>query len=192
MATIVIDPGHGGENAPGAVSGDGTRESDINLEVAKVVRDKLRGLGHECILTRQHDAGFDNRCRRALAVAYSADHFVSIHANSARTEGSGYEIYYRKGEPNTEVSCKFAHRLGAIYGRITGLTARSPSDGVKTSNYAVLGGHLPSTRAVLLEMAFMNNDKERKRMKTGKFRREVADSIAEAIGKPSRKGQKRG
>lgn len=193
MATIVIDPGHGGENAPGAVSEeDGTRESDINLSVAKVVCDKLRDLGHDCILTRRRDAAFENRCRRTLAAAHGADFFVSIHANSARTVGSGYEVYYRKGQPNTEVSRKFAHRLGAIYGRTTGLRARSPYDGVKTSSYAVLGGHLASTSAVLLEMAFLNNDEERKRMKTRKFRGLVAESIAEAIGKPSGKGQKRG
>lgn len=51
--TIVIDPGHGGNN-PGAVNDD-LRESDNNLAVGLKVQKILQGRGAEVIMTRTND-----------------------------------------------------------------------------------------------------------------------------------------
>ena len=42
---VIIDPGHGGEEA-GAVA-YGLREADVNLEVARCRADRPRGVAHQ-------------------------------------------------------------------------------------------------------------------------------------------------
>ena len=124
----------------------------------------------------------------AFARREHAAYFVSIHANAGG--GYGFEIFYPLGEPYTESSRQFAHSLGADYGRATGLKPRSPYDGVKDERQSmvrrlgVLHGHLPSTDAVLLELAFIDNAVELALMKTKEFKAEVAVSLADAVGKP--------
>ena len=54
LPTIVLDPGHGGEDG-GAVSPNGLRESDLNLEISLRTGDLLRFLGFPVILTRETD-----------------------------------------------------------------------------------------------------------------------------------------
>ena len=48
--TVVVDPGHGGEDG-GAVSAGGVLESHINLAVAARVNDLLRFSGQRTVMT---------------------------------------------------------------------------------------------------------------------------------------------
>jgi N-acetylmuramoyl-L-alanine amidase len=82
LATIVIDPGHGGED-PGAIGRRGSREKDITLSIAK----RLKALIDEepsmrALLTRDGDyfLRLDSRVKKARDVR--ADLFVSIHADA--------------------------------------------------------------------------------------------------------------
>ena len=52
--TVVIDPGHGGEDG-GAVSPSGIAESRLNLEVSLKVHDLLCFAGQRTVLTRSED-----------------------------------------------------------------------------------------------------------------------------------------
>ena len=52
--TVVIDPGHGGEDG-GAVSPGGVAEGQINLAVSLRVSDLLRFMGQRTRLTRTED-----------------------------------------------------------------------------------------------------------------------------------------
>ena len=53
--TVVVDPGHGGEDG-GAVSSDGVEESQINLELGLRVNDLLRFCGQKTCLLYTSDA----------------------------------------------------------------------------------------------------------------------------------------
>lgn len=89
---IVIDPGHGGKD-PGAVSKNGTKEKDINLEISKKLKDiftKESDGKIEVYLTRDTDKFISLRKRSEFANKKKADIFLSIHANfteNARKEG---------------------------------------------------------------------------------------------------------
>jgi len=93
--TVVIDPGHGGEE-DGARGPSGLLEKDVTLDVARRLRARLLGdAGTEVVLTRDDDrtVGLDERT--AIANHAQADLFVSIHANSSRRDGaSGSETYF--------------------------------------------------------------------------------------------------
>ncbi len=80
--TIVVDPGHGGPQL-GAVSPQGHREKDRNLQIALELRAALRGRVDRVVLTRDRDFEATLGFRVALADALAADAAISVHLNAA-------------------------------------------------------------------------------------------------------------
>ncbi len=82
LATIVIDPGHGGED-PGAIGRRGTREKDINLAMARRLKALVDAEPNmRALLTRDGDYYLALGARVEKARAVKADLFVSIHADA--------------------------------------------------------------------------------------------------------------
>ena len=101
--TVVIDPGHGGDDT-GVRGSDGTEEKQVTLDVARRLRERLESrLGLRVLLTREDDrpVGIDERA--ATANNSKADLFLSLHMNGALGPSiSGAEVYHlqldREGE----------------------------------------------------------------------------------------------
>jgi len=95
--TIVIDPGHGG-NDPGAVGSQGFLEKDITLDIANRLREKLeRSSRYRVLLTREDDSKVKLKDRVAYAKANHADLFISVHINSVPQQAGSVnyvETYY--------------------------------------------------------------------------------------------------
>lgn len=97
--TIVIDAGHGGNDA-GAVDNN-VKEKDINLGVAKALAEKIRkGMKNvKVIMTRDNDTFVSLQQRADKANGSKADLFISIHTNSVdasnknRRNVSGASVY---------------------------------------------------------------------------------------------------
>ena len=84
IRTIVIDPGHGGDDA-GAVGAEGTREEDLVLAVARQLKAAIESrFGLRVVLTRDRDEDVPLNRRSAIANNNKADIFISLHADSAR------------------------------------------------------------------------------------------------------------
>jgi N-acetylmuramoyl-L-alanine amidase len=82
--TIVIDPGHGGED-PGAIGPMGTQEKDVVLEIAKYLKQYIdQDSDMQAILTRDKDYYLELRTRTEKARAKQSDLFISIHADGFR------------------------------------------------------------------------------------------------------------
>ncbi|MBN1476171.1 N-acetylmuramoyl-L-alanine amidase [Candidatus Sumerlaeota bacterium] len=101
---VVIDPGHGGSD-PGAVSpfrvgGRTIQEKDVNLAIARVVRQRLNATGFfDARLTRSDDRFMSLDDRVEFAQRMNAEVFISIHANDAGNpdryrEARGLELYF--------------------------------------------------------------------------------------------------
>ncbi|MBI5442027.1 MAG: N-acetylmuramoyl-L-alanine amidase [Deltaproteobacteria bacterium] len=92
---IVIDPGHGGHD-PGAIGPGNTQEKDVVLVIGKELAKRLRErLGCEVKLTRSDDRFLSLEERTAVANAFGADLFLSIHANASRSPlANGIETYF--------------------------------------------------------------------------------------------------
>jgi N-acetylmuramoyl-L-alanine amidase len=103
LQTIVIDPGHGGDDV-GVRGARGAQEKVVTLEVARRVRTLIEArLGIRVILTRDADRAISLDERSATANNSKAGLFLSLHANGALTpNASGAEVYYirldREGE----------------------------------------------------------------------------------------------
>ncbi|GLR27199.1 N-acetylmuramoyl-L-alanine amidase [Limnobacter litoralis] len=81
LVTVAIDPGHGGED-PGAIGRAGTREKDVVLEIARMLKQEIdRTPGMRAMLTRNDDyfVPLGKRVQKARGV--KADLFVSVHAD---------------------------------------------------------------------------------------------------------------
>lgn len=82
LATIVIDPGHGGED-PGALGRLGSREKDVTLIVAKRLKALVDAEPEmRALLTRDGDYFLPLQQRVEKARRVKADLFVSIHADA--------------------------------------------------------------------------------------------------------------
>ena len=97
LSTIVIDPGHGG-NDPGCVSADKkTYEKDIALDIAQRLSRKIAETcpGVRAALTRAEDKFVTLSGRADIANNMDADLFISIHVNAQAkgTSASGFSIH---------------------------------------------------------------------------------------------------
>ena len=93
--TVVIDPGHGGEET-GAIGPGSIVEKEITLDMATRLAALLgREPGVRAVLTRTTDTLVALDERAAIANHEKAAIFLSIHANSSRATGAhGSETYY--------------------------------------------------------------------------------------------------
>ncbi len=105
--TIVIDPGHGGED-PGAPGPGGVFEKDIVLDMALRIERALRGrTDAEIYLTRRDDRYVGLRERTRFANQVGADVFLSIHCNADPAgRGHGVETFFLSTESSDEETAR--------------------------------------------------------------------------------------
>lgn len=124
---VALDPGHGGPESGSvgvAPSGEPLAEKDVNLQIARKLRDRLTAAGIRVVLTRDCDCAADpeykgggyqggvNRDLQArvnIANEAKADLFLSIHNNgSANASVSGTEVWYNRDRPFADRNLVFA------------------------------------------------------------------------------------
>ncbi len=86
LIIVALDPGHGGED-PGAVGPGGTREKDVVLRLAHLMRERINaasvnGNAMRAFLTRDADFFVPLQVRVQKARRVQADLFVSLHADA--------------------------------------------------------------------------------------------------------------
>ena len=86
LIIIALDPGHGGED-PGAIGPGGTREKDVVLRLAHMMRERInaatvKGNSMRAYLTRDADFFVPLGVRVQKARRVQADLFVSLHADA--------------------------------------------------------------------------------------------------------------
>lgn len=98
LIVIALDPGHGGED-PGAIGPGGTREKDVVLKIAQMLRNRINtssvnGNPMRAYLTRDADFFVPLQVRVQKARRVQADLFVSIHADAFFTpQASGASVF---------------------------------------------------------------------------------------------------
>jgi N-acetylmuramoyl-L-alanine amidase len=95
VQTMVIDAGHGGDDA-GVRGAKGTLEKQITLEVARRLKTLVETrLGVRVVMTRDDDRRVSPDERDAIANNSKADLFLSVHVNGAPAASlKGAEVYY--------------------------------------------------------------------------------------------------
>ncbi|RKD76493.1 N-acetylmuramoyl-L-alanine amidase [Sinobaca qinghaiensis] len=167
---ISIDAGHGG-NDPGAVA-NGLQEKELNLDVALRVEKRLKDLGATVIMTRKTDTFIELGQRARIANDAKASSFISIHGNAFNAAANGTETFHH---PTSTEGRKLATALQTELIEELSTTNR----GVKNNNFAVL--RLTSMPSALVELGFLTNAAEAKRLKTNEFREKSAIAIVNGL-----------
>lgn len=121
LQTIVIDPGHGGDDH-GVKGPGGTLEKQVTLDVSRRVRTLIETrLGIRVILTRDEDRLVRLDERAAVANNSKAELFLSLHANAALVPTvSGAEVFSlgldREGEEARRAAAAESVALPALGG----------------------------------------------------------------------------
>lgn len=102
--TIVLDPGHGGED-PGAIGPSGAKEKVVVLQIAKKLKRRIESQSNmRVFLTRDEDVFIPLGVRVAKARKVNADLFISIHADAfinSSARGSSVFALSEKGATST-------------------------------------------------------------------------------------------
>lgn len=167
-----MDAGHGGYDS-GAV-GNGLKEKDVNLAVAKLVNSKLSNGGAIPIMARSTDVFLELSERVAKAKSNNANLFVSIHANSASPAATGTETYYY-----TKYESENSKRLATEIQNRLYKALNTQNRGVKIGNFHVIReSTMPSS---LVELAFISNANDASKLKSALYQEKAAQAIYEGI-----------
>jgi N-acetylmuramoyl-L-alanine amidase len=194
---VLLDPGHGGDDA-GAPGPGRVTEKKLNLDIAKRVRDRLADTGLRVLMTRDRDRTADLADRQRRAAQWNADLFVSIHLNSSADRNvHGTETYVvpaagfpstaqadaaRKSEAAGVPGNQFnaANLVLAYYLQKGLLTCTQSEDrGIKRARFYVIRN--APCPAALVECGFLSHREEGARLLNDAYRDRVAEGIARGI-----------
>lgn len=209
--TIIVDAGHGGKDS--GATGNGYREKDIALDVARYLASELRN-DYKVILTRDSDVFIPLGERAEIGNDANADLFISVHLNSAsNSSGNGSEVfYYSKKESSyaAEVA-KFENSVDSKYGVTEPVSDFILNDIFYRANQqksaavaadvldnivgdiglrkrGVFGANFAVLRgskspSILVEIGFISNSGDMSYFGNDYYKRVVAKSIAEGVRK---------
>jgi N-acetylmuramoyl-L-alanine amidase len=171
--TIVIDPGHGGEDN-GTTGYNGTHEKDLTLRTAKLLYDKLSAAGANVYLTRSNDTYISLPLRVSYAESLHADAFVSIHydSNSDNSSVRGSTGYYYHDYQKALADEVYSSTINQ-----TGLKNR----GIRFGDFHVLREN--SQKATLLELGYLSNPTEEMTLNSGQFQENAATGIYNGLAR---------
>jgi len=170
FTTVVIDPGHGGQDR-GGIPGQRVAEKTMTLDTAFRLDRLLRAAGFRTVLTRYNDTFVSLPRRVAIANAQRNAIFISIHYNAApRAAAEGFETYY--------YSRRSARLAAACYSRIIDSWWGSRR-GVRTRGFFVI--RRTTIPSVLVEPGFLTNPREAALISRPEVRQRIATLLAAAI-----------
>lgn len=195
IETVVLDPGHGGDDAGATVSFGA--EKDFTLDLALRARAALLREGFKVEMTRSDDHAVSLPERAAFANRFAHAVFICLHFNAAQG-ASGLESYALSpdGAPsnasseNHPASSDVQWHVGnAVDAANMALTAalhgailkdlRLIDRGVRHARFHVLRDvKIPST---LIEGGFLSDPTEGPRIANPEFRERLATAIAQGV-----------
>ncbi len=168
---IAVDAGHGGSNSGAIGVKSGVQEKDRNLEIAKELEKYLKRRGAEVIMTRSTDVDVSMTDRTLTLRAAEPDLLISIHHNSSSNQRvKGVSTYYRY--------IGFKPLSVYILDRMMALGLDNFGN-IGSFNFSLSGPtEYPNC---LVEVAFMSNEEDEKRINDPHFRQDVAKKIRSGI-----------
>lgn len=179
--TIVIDVGHGGSD-PGKVGIQGIKEKDVNLAIARYLKDYLIAEDYTVYMTREADQGLydesvsnkkksDLSNRIQFLQKKNASCMISIHQNSyPDTIQHGAQTFYYEGREEDKNFAQYVQ---------DSLLAFDPSNTRQiksnTSYYILKNAQVPS---ILIECGFLSNPEETANLTDPNYQKQIAYAIA--------------
>ncbi|MCR5666543.1 MAG: N-acetylmuramoyl-L-alanine amidase [Eubacterium sp.] len=161
----------------------GLTEYNLNLQVAKKLQKVLTNRGYEVYMIRtSNNVNISNATRAKRANKKGADIFLRIHANgssSSSTTGA-QTICMTSSNPYNSYLYKKSYKLSKAvlkaYTKKTGIS----SEGVKTRD-DLTGTNWSKVPVTLIELGYMSNPTEDRKMANSSFQKKMAKGIADGI-----------
>ncbi|PSB08154.1 N-acetylmuramoyl-L-alanine amidase [filamentous cyanobacterium CCP1] len=173
--SVLLDPGHGSSEDPGALGPTGYPEKEATILISNLIRDRLIERGATVYMTREGDIDLYPQERVAMINQLEPTIALSIHYNALpdagdaiNTAGIGTFWY------NTQ-----AHSLAVFLHNYLVETLDRPSYGVFWNNLALTRPTV--TPSVLLELGFMINPEEFEWITDPDEQERLAEAIAEGV-----------
>lgn len=168
---VAIDAGHGGENTGAKGKTTGILEKDYNLFIAKELEKELYKNHAMVFMTRTKDTTLSMAERLEMIKQAEPDFLISIHLNSSSKDSvNGVSTYYRYigFRQLTQYIQQNMLELGlGDFGNVGGF------------NFSLSGPtEYPNC---LVEVAFLSNAADEKRILDPEFRKDVAEKITTGI-----------
>ena len=187
----VIDAGHGGEDG-GAVAADGSKESDMNLAIARRLDALLvapctgstlaklaRGVTDTAVTmasTLREKKRSDLENRVGLVNSTQGAILVSIHQNSlpSSKQTHGAQVFYGKKEGSAEV----ANAVQLALNQTVNAGNEKTEKAIDASIFLMKNVTAP---AILIECGFLSNENETALLKSGEYQQRLAVVIASGL-----------
>lgn len=179
--TIVIDVGHGGSD-PGKVGIQGIKEKDVNLAIARYLKDYLIAEDYTVYMTRETDQGLydesvsnkkksDLSNRIQFVQEKNASCMISIHQNSyPDTIQHGAQTFYYEGREEDKNFAQYVQDSLLTFDPSNTRQIKS-----STSYYILKNAQVPS---ILIECGFLSNPEETANLTDPNYQKQIAYAIA--------------
>jgi len=206
---IIIDAGHGGNDAGAPGRDHRYTEKQATLDIANKVAAYLKEMDPqlEVLMTRHADYYITLKYRTDFANTHNGDLFVSIHCNSNPREGAhGTEIYRYGAKASNKWAALAAERengrhkddtldiMGNLRKEVYNRYSQKLAEITETRIEQRLGQHFRNIQrapfyvlahadmpAILVETAFISNQSEENKLKDPYWKDNMAKAIAEGI-----------
>ena len=187
-ATEPIGPGSSQRKAKvtGGASGCVTHlpEYKLNLQVAKKLQKELVNRGYKVIMVRtKNNVRMSNVQRAKVANKYKADAFIRIHANSAGSSSVKGALTIAPASNNrymTKANRKASQKLSKKVLNAMCKTTGAKNRGVMYTN-SMTGINWCKVPVTIVEMGFMSNPSEDRKMAKASYQKKIVKGIADGI-----------
>ncbi|MDC2864986.1 N-acetylmuramoyl-L-alanine amidase family protein [Bacillus sp. BP-3] len=199
---VCIDPGHQRKAnlelepiGPGATKQkykvtDGTtgvvtkkREYELNLEAAVLLKEMLEAKGIEVVMTRTtHDVNMSNKERAAIANEHHANLFLRIHADGSESAAEKGFAVLTPSKENAFTKNIYQESLTASEFIVNKVKENSSVqvNGIKFRD-DLSGFNWAEVPGVLLELGFMSNPEEDRKLSDVNYLRSLLQSVADSV-----------
>lgn len=187
-ATEPIGPGSSTRKAKvtGGTSGCVTHlaEYKLNLQVAKRLKKELVKRGYKVVMVRtKNDVKLSNVQRAKIANKHKADAFIRIHANSSESSSVKGALTIAPQNSNSYMSKTNRKKSQSLSGKV--LKALCKATGAKNRGVmytnSMTGINWCKVPVTIVEMGFMSNPSEDRKMATISYQNKIVKGIADGI-----------
>lgn len=161
----------------------GLKEYELNLQVAMRLKEELYDRGYEVFMVREsNDVNMSSKERTKMVEESGAEILIRLHANGSDIENTSGALTICNTKKNPYVGNKYTenhllsetileHFLAATGANNKGIWETDTMSGINWSSIPV----------TILEMGYMSNEEEDKKMATKEYQEKMAEGIANGV-----------
>ena len=175
--TIVLDPGHGGDET-GTVA-HGLIESEVVLDLARRVEGRLSAIGVTVLFTRSATTGPDELSRATMANEAAADIMLSLHCDSTdQPKASGVATFFYGQQRFGAWSAVGEHLADLIQREVVARTGLTDCRSHPRAWALLQRTMMPTVR---IEAGYLSHSQDAERLGDPAFRDILAEAIVIAL-----------